>query len=453
MLNVIGVALVVVRLTAAEVAEPVNVLSVTELGVVEITPPVPVPLHEPGQKVTWTGSSVPPPLADVGCSVNEPLQDVVPPFEQSVLTRPTVRVVGAVKEAGLTEKNELTWLVIENGPEPPTVTCTNCAPAESATELGVALNCDEPPDTTVKVAALEADAPGFTTVTVRWPCTAMKPAGTVAVSWLAVTKVVESVDPPHSTTAPGVKPLPVTVRVNPGPPATTDGGLRPVIWRLDDCGLMVRMTALEVPERPGLITVTIAVPGTVNRLAGTCAVSRFELPNASAVDRGDPFHCTLAPNRNPVPYTARLKPGLPATIEDGVTCLIEGMSGLMLKVTAFEAPPPGFNTLMDALPSSHIRPTDTLAFSWVGLTNVVGSGAPFHKAVEPETKPVPLIVSVNAGPAAVTEAGFNEAMLWASAGTGRRSQSARRRGFRFVHISFSLHFRGLPQNQGFWKSC
>jgi hypothetical protein len=83
----IAVVLAVVKLTVVDTATPVKVLKVTELGLAEMTPLVVVPPHEPGQKVTWTTTSVPPP-EEVGCSVKEPLQ-VTPPFEQLVFATET----------------------------------------------------------------------------------------------------------------------------------------------------------------------------------------------------------------------------------------------------------------------------------------------------------------------------------------------------------------------------
>src|SRR5271165_404942 len=76
-LKEIGVVLAVVRLTVVDTAAPVVVLNVTEVGLAEITPPVP-PHPLPGQKETETTTSVPPPEAEVGCSVIEPLQATPP---------------------------------------------------------------------------------------------------------------------------------------------------------------------------------------------------------------------------------------------------------------------------------------------------------------------------------------------------------------------------------------
>ena len=50
------------------------------------------------------------------------------------------------------------------------------------------------------------------------------------------------------------------------------------------------------------------------------------------------------------------------------------------------------------------------AVNCVWLTNVVVLAAPFHCTTEPETKPVPLMVRVNAPPAAGTALGEIELM-------------------------------------------
>ena len=56
----------------------------------------------------------------------------------------------------------------------------------------------------VNVEAVEATLPGFTTVTDAEPAEATRAAGTVAVSWPALTHVVASAVPFHWTTAPGM---------------------------------------------------------------------------------------------------------------------------------------------------------------------------------------------------------------------------------------------------------
>src|SRR5260370_26326116 len=62
------------------------------------------------------------------------------------------------------------------------------------------------------------------------PCpadsSASKPAGTMAVSWIELTKVVNKLLPFHSTTEVVLKLVPLTVKVKPGAPSTADFVLR-----------------------------------------------------------------------------------------------------------------------------------------------------------------------------------------------------------------------------------
>jgi hypothetical protein len=105
----------------------------------------------------------------------------------------------------------------------------------------------------VNVTALEAK-PELETVTVALPGDAISPAGTVAVSCAGATKAVANADPLNWTTAPGPNPLPFTVKVNPGPPAICELGLRLVM-----AGLTVNMARL-VGAPPGFTTRTLAAP-------------------------------------------------------------------------------------------------------------------------------------------------------------------------------------------------
>lgn len=55
------------------------------------------------------------------------------------------------------------------------------------------------------------------------------------------------------------------------------------------------------------------------------------------VVRDVPLNCTVAPETKPVPFTLKVKPGLPATADEG---LIEVRVGaLMLKVNVFDGEP------------------------------------------------------------------------------------------------------------------
>jgi hypothetical protein len=57
------------------------------------------------------------------------------------------------------------------------------------------------------------------------------------------------------------------------------------------------------------------VPVLAIRLAATDAVSCVALTNV--VGRAEPFHCTVAPERKPVPFTVSVKAALPPATEPG----------------------------------------------------------------------------------------------------------------------------------------
>jgi hypothetical protein len=58
------------------------------------------------------------------------------------------------------------------------------------------------------------------------------------------------------------------------------------------------------------------------RLAGTEAVN-FVAP-AKVVERAEPFHCTVAPERKPVPFTVSVKAAPPWVVVFGLRLVITG---------------------------------------------------------------------------------------------------------------------------------
>src|SRR5215831_14005746 len=76
----------------------------------------------------------------------------------------------------------------------------------------------------VNDSALDTDPSGFATVTCAVPAAAMSADPIAAVSWLALTNVVVRTLPFHRTLAPLTKFEPVTVSVNPAPPAGAELG-------------------------------------------------------------------------------------------------------------------------------------------------------------------------------------------------------------------------------------
>jgi hypothetical protein len=83
----------------------------------------------------------------------------------------------------------------------------------------------------------------------------------------------------------------------------------------------------------------------------------------------------------------------------------------IVNVCAFDVPPHGVTTVIEAVPAVAMRAAGTVAVSCAAETNVVTSGVPFQFTVEPETKLVPFTVSVNCGPPAVAQVGLSELIV------------------------------------------
>ena len=93
------------------------------------------------------------------------------------------------------------------------------------------------------------------------------------------------------------------------------------------------------------------------------------------------------------------------------------MSGLVIagvaaivNVFAFDVPPHGVTTVIEAVPAVAIKEAGTVAVSCVAEPDVV-SGLPFQFTVEPEAKLVPFTVSVNCGPPAAVQVGLSELIV------------------------------------------
>jgi len=90
--------------------------------------------------------------------------------------------------------------------------------------------------------------------------------------------------------------------------------------------------------------------------------------------------------------------------------VIEGVSSIG-NVTAFDVPPHGLTTVIEAVPGLAMREAATVAVSCVEETNVVVSAAPFQFTIEVETKFMPLTVNVNCGSPAAAQVGLSELMV------------------------------------------
>src|SRR5919108_53171 len=241
----------------------------------------------------------------------------------------------------------------------------------------------------------------------------MSAAVMAAVSWVALTPVVERGAPFHCTVLSGTKPLPVAVSVKAAPPAVALVGDSDVSA---GTGLVTEnVCAVEVPPPgAGVTTVTLAVPAVAMAAAVMTAVSWVAL--TTVVVRGAPFHCTVLPGTKPVPVAVSVKAAPPAVALVGETVVSVGMGLLTENVCAAEVPPPGagVTTVTVAVPAAAMSAAVMAAVSWVALTTVVVREAPFHCTVLPGTKPVPLTVSMKAAPPTVAVAGATLVMV----GTG-----------------------------------
>lgn len=142
------------------------------------------------------------------------------------------------------------------------------------------------------------------------PAVAMSAAVIEAVSCVELTTVVGRTEPFHATEAPDRKPVPLTVSVKAASPDVTVAGDKEEREGGVGGGLeMVKVEELEV--LPLLVTVTCAVPEFAISAAAMLAVTW--VPLTKLVVRADPFHCTMAPFENPVPFTVRVNAPEPTT--------------------------------------------------------------------------------------------------------------------------------------------
>ena len=253
----------------------------------------------------------------------------------------------------------------EAKPVPLTVRVKAAPPAVAP--LGLSEEITGPP-LIVKVAPPDV-TPFSTTVTVTVPGAAIRLAATCAVNCMEFTKVVVSAVPFHWTTAPEAKPVPVTVKVNAGPPAVAEFGLSVVITGV---AVMVKVALGDVT--PFSTTVTVALPGAAMRAAPTCAVNCVAL--TKVVCNALLFHRTTAPETKPVPSTVNVKDVPPAVAEFGLSDVITGPE-VTVKVAPGDVTP--FSaTVTVTLPGVVIRLAPTCAVNCVAFTKVVGNVLLFH---------------------------------------------------------------------------
>ena len=112
--------------------------------------------------------------------------------------------------------------------------------------------------------------------------------------------------------------------------------------------------------------------------------------------------------------TVPLPGALPALLTDSAK--VDGGAVPTVKGKLPEAAPEGLCTETWAVPWAAISAAAIAAVNRVALTNVVPRAAPFQRTVAPDTKLLPLTVSVKAGPPAVALLGDRELSAGAAGG-------------------------------------
>jgi len=176
-----------------------------------------------------------------------------------------------------------------------------------------------------RVAVLEVPPPGagLTTVIPAEPEVAMADAGTSAVTRVALTYVVASAVPFQCTADEAKKLLPLTVRVNAGPPAVALLGESAEIVGIGLALLIVNTALPEVPPPGvGFLTVIEADPEEATSEAGTRADNWVALTYVVVSELL--FQRTVEVAMKPPPLTVRVNDAAPAVALAGVIDEIEG---------------------------------------------------------------------------------------------------------------------------------
>jgi len=251
----------------------------------------------------------------------------------------------------------------------------------------------------VNVRAFEVPPPGggFTTVTCAVPGDARSAAVSGAVSSPASPGNVSRLLPFHCTSAPEAKFAPMTVTPPVLPAGNEEGLSQEIVGTGLPGGPIANVRAPELPPPgAGFTTVSCAVPCAAMSVAGNIAATCVGLTRMVA--RSFPFHWMVELGTKPLPKTLSPNAPLPARAFAGARKDALGtalLAALAVNVTAFDAPPPGagLTTVTCAMPGTAISVARSIAISCVLLTNVVCRLAPLHRAVEPDTKLLPLRVS------------------------------------------------------------
>jgi hypothetical protein len=245
---------------------------------------------------------------------------------------------------------------------------------------------------------------GFVTVTLNVPAEAISAAVMAAVICVAFTNVVVAAVPLKFTTDVELRFVPLTVSINPAPPANALDGERDVI-----VGTGLFTVKAEFPDVPppgaGLVTVTFSVPAVAMSAGVIAAVTCVAL--TKVVVLAAPLNFTTEPETNPVPFTVNVKAAPPAVALVGESDVIVGAGLFTANGELPVVPPPGagFVTVTGKEPMAAMSGAVIAAVSCVALTKVVVLAAPLKLTTELDTKPVPFTVSVNAAPPKVALVG------------------------------------------------
>jgi hypothetical protein len=143
----------------------------------------------------------------------------------------------------------------------------------------------------------------------------------------------------------------------------------------------------------------------------------------------DGLNEALAPVGNPLAVNVTVPGNAPPTVAVAIVKFAElpavtvcevvvalTLKSVIVNVNEFDVPPPGvgFTTVIAAVPELAMSAAVIAAVNEVALTNVVVRALPFHCAVDPLMKFVPVNVSVNAAPPAPVSVGE----IAVSVGTG-----------------------------------
>jgi hypothetical protein len=150
------------------------------------------------------------------------------------------------------------------------------------------------------------------------------------------------------------------------------------------------------------------VPAVAISTAAIAAVSWVPLTNVVVL--AAPLNFTTDVDTKPVPFTVNVNPAPPAVALVGEMDVSVGAELLIVNVCAFDVPPPaGFVIVTFTVPAVTISAAGIVATICVLVTDdgVIAGLVP-KLTVAPVTKPVPVIVSVNAAPLTVAVAGAIE---------------------------------------------